>query len=134
MFNKKFKNCVYFFTCILPDYMAHGIPKEIWKNSHFENMKAGFLQRCQNLLRHFTPEMIHFQAWKKEILNNNNVIDFDPIKIQTFLAPHNDCQLYFLWKISVKLPKKLPQKVLNGHFWNLIFIFFFFQNWKKNNF
>ena len=25
LFSKKFKNCVYFFTCILPDYMAHGL-------------------------------------------------------------------------------------------------------------
>ena len=32
--------------------------QEIWKNSHFENMTAGFLRR-------FTSEMIHFQAWKK---------------------------------------------------------------------
>ena len=51
------------------------------RNSHFENMTAGFLLRCQNLLRYFTPEMMHFQAWKKMILTNNNVITFDPIKI-----------------------------------------------------
>ena len=70
MFNKKFKNCVYFFTCILPDYMAHGIPKEIWKNSHFENMTAGFLHRCQNRLRRNTPEIIHFQTWQKLIFTN----------------------------------------------------------------
>ena len=25
---EKFRNCVYFFTCILPDYMAYNIPKE----------------------------------------------------------------------------------------------------------
>mgnify|MGYP003991591151 CR=1 FL=1 len=28
-------------------------------------MTASFLLRCQNLLRYFTPEMMHFQAWKK---------------------------------------------------------------------
>ena len=39
--------------------------QRILKISHFENMTAGFLQRCQNLLRHFTPEMMHFQVWKK---------------------------------------------------------------------
>ena len=39
------------FTCILPDYMAHGITKEFWKNGHFENRRAGFLLRCQNSLR-----------------------------------------------------------------------------------
>ena len=45
-----FKKVVYY-TCILPDYMAHDITKEFWKNSHFENMTAGFLLRCQNSLR-----------------------------------------------------------------------------------
>ena len=60
-----------FFTCILPDYMAHSIPKEFWENSHFENMTAGFLQRCKNLLRWIAPKMMHFQPWKKLILTNN---------------------------------------------------------------
>ena len=32
----------YSFTCILPGYVAHEITKEIWKDSHFENMTAGF--------------------------------------------------------------------------------------------
>ena len=41
--NKKFKNGFYFFTCILPDYVAHDILKEFWKNIHFENMRAVFL-------------------------------------------------------------------------------------------
>ena len=53
------------FTCIFSDYMAHDITKEFWKISDFENMTAGFLKRCQNLLRYFTPETMHFQAWKK---------------------------------------------------------------------
>ena len=35
----------------------------ILKNSHFEKMSAGFLLRCQNLLRRNTPEIMHFQAW-----------------------------------------------------------------------
>jgi hypothetical protein len=45
--------------------MAHDIPKEFLKNSHFENMTAGFLLRCQNLTRQITSKMMHFQAWKK---------------------------------------------------------------------
>ena len=44
MFNKKFKNRFYFFTCILPKYLAHDMTKEFWKNSYFENMRAGFLR------------------------------------------------------------------------------------------
>ena len=70
-FSKKFKNCVYFFTCILPDYMAHNISKEFLEDSHFENTTAGFLLRCQNLLRLIPPKMMHFQTRKKMILTNN---------------------------------------------------------------
>ena len=69
-------------------------------------MAAGFLQRCQNILWHFTPKMIHFQALKKNIFTNNNVIDFDPIKIQTCLAPQNDRQhLSFVKDIYVDAKK-----------------------------
>ena len=57
--SEKFKKLFYFFTCILPDYVAHDITKDFFLNSHFENMTAGFLLRCQNLLRYFTPEMMH---------------------------------------------------------------------------
>ena len=70
-FDKKFRNCVYFFTCILSDYMAHEIPKYFFLNSHFEDMTAGFLLRCQNLLRQISPKMMHFQAWKKIVFTNN---------------------------------------------------------------
>ena len=45
-----FRNYSIIFTCILPDYVAREIAKEFWKNSHFENMRAGFLLRCQNSL------------------------------------------------------------------------------------
>ena len=60
----------YSFTWILPDYVAHEITQEFWKNSYFKNMTASFLLRCQNLLRYFTPKMMHFQAWKKLIFTN----------------------------------------------------------------
>ena len=53
-----------FFTCILPDYMAHDIPREFWINIHFENMPAAFLLRCQDLLWQIPPKMMHFQTWK----------------------------------------------------------------------
>ena len=36
---------------MLPDYMAHDITKEFWKNRHFEHMTAGFPLSCQNPLR-----------------------------------------------------------------------------------
>ena len=43
-----FKNCIsemfrkqlYFFTCILPDYVFHESPKEFWKNNYFEKMRV----------------------------------------------------------------------------------------------
>ena len=56
-------------TCILPDYVGHESSKEFWKNSHFENMRADFHRRCQNSLWQTSPEMMHFQALKKEHFN-----------------------------------------------------------------
>ena len=66
--NEKFRKQFYFFICILPDYLCHEILKEFWKNSHFENMRADFLRRCQKSIRQTSPEMMHFQAWKNNIL------------------------------------------------------------------
>ena len=40
--NEKFQKNIQFFTCILPNNVAHDITKEFWKNSHFENMTAVF--------------------------------------------------------------------------------------------
>ena len=42
--SKKFRKQFYFLTCILPDYVRHDSLKEFWKNSPFENMRAGFLK------------------------------------------------------------------------------------------
>ena len=44
------------------NYVAHETTKRFWKNSHFENMRAGFHRRCQNSLRQTSPEMVHIQA------------------------------------------------------------------------
>ena len=66
---KKFKKQFYFFTCILPGYVFNESPKEFWKNSNFENIRANFISRCQNSLWQNSPEIIHFQAWKKESFN-----------------------------------------------------------------
>ena len=57
---KSSRNNFILFTCILPDYMVHESIKELWKNNHFENMRADFLRRCQNSLRQTSPEMMHF--------------------------------------------------------------------------
>jgi hypothetical protein len=40
---KSSKN-IFFSTCISPDYVSHESSKEFWKNSHYENMRAGFLR------------------------------------------------------------------------------------------
>jgi hypothetical protein len=37
-------------------------PKNFKKKFHFENMTDDFLLSYQNLLRYFTPEMMHFWA------------------------------------------------------------------------
>ena len=39
--------------------------QRILKNSHFENMTAGFLLRCQNSLWQTTSEIMHIQGWQK---------------------------------------------------------------------
>ena len=67
---KKFKKQLYFFTCILPGYVFNECSKDIWKKSNFKTMRAGFLRRYQNSLRQNSPEIMHFQAWKKNISFN----------------------------------------------------------------
>ena len=57
--------------------MAHGIPKEFWKNSHFENVRAGFLLRCQNSLWRFLDFMYWLlQSFKKrgKLLRQENAV------------------------------------------------------------
>ena len=51
----------------LPEYVFHESPKEFWKDSHFENMRAGFLRRCQNLLQQNSPKIMHFQTGNVDI-------------------------------------------------------------------
>ena len=69
-------------------------------------MTAGFLQRCKKPTSALYPLNVTFSGMKKEILNNNNVIDFDPIRIQTCLTPHNDRQhLLFVKDIYVDAKK-----------------------------
>ena len=55
-----------FFTCFLPDYMAHDIRKEFWKNVHFENMPAVFLLRCPWELSWICHWNI--DSWKQKML------------------------------------------------------------------
>ena len=43
--SKKFRKWFHSCTCILPDYVSDESSKEFWKNSHFENLRAGFLGR-----------------------------------------------------------------------------------------
>ena len=81
--NEKFRKLFYFFTCILPNYLTHESQKDFWKNSHFENTRAGFLLWCQNSLWQNTSKMMHFQAWKNKDFMQYYVVPFDPIKIFT---------------------------------------------------
>ena len=82
--NEKFRNCVYFFTCILPDYMANDILKQFWKNIHFENMTADFLLRYKTSLR-LEISLISYwniDSWKQKLffvyvmvsINDQNII------------------------------------------------------------
>ena len=67
--NEKFKKILNFFTCILPNYVPHEITKEFWKNSHFENVRADFLLRCQNSLRWEICLICHWNidSWKQKL-------------------------------------------------------------------
>ena len=63
---------------------SHDITKEFWKNSHFENMRAAFLLRCQNSLRWGKSSICHWNidSWKQKLSfgwvmvpkNNQNII------------------------------------------------------------
>ena len=59
-FDKKIWNFVYFFTCILPNHMAHNILKDFLKKSLFANMTAGFLLTCQKSLRREISLICHW--------------------------------------------------------------------------
>ena len=58
--NKKLRNCVYSFTCMLPNHMGNNIFKDFLKNSLFENMTAGFLLTCQKSLRREISLICHW--------------------------------------------------------------------------
>ena len=49
--------------------MPHEITKEFWKDSHFENVRADFLLRCQNSLRWEICLICHWNidSWKQKL-------------------------------------------------------------------
>ena len=127
--NEEFNDQFYFFFSILPDSVSHESSKAFWKNRHFEITRAGFLLRCQNLVRQTSPKMMHFQAWKKEDFNPYCVVSFDQIKIFTYWAPQNDrLNLSFVKDICI-VAIKWPEIILKLQFLRLKFSIFFFQNW-----
>ena len=75
-------------------FVAHEITKIFWKNSHIENMPAGFFLRCQNLLRYFITEMMHLQALK---------YDFNVIQLRFRHSKHLKMTVWIsvLWKVSM---------------------------------
>jgi hypothetical protein len=68
------------------------------------------------------------------ILNNNNVIAFDPIKIQTCLAPHNDRQHLIFVKDTYVDAKKMTTKGPKWPFLKLKFSDFFLPKLKNTIF
>ena len=125
-----------FFTCILLNYVPHEIIKEFWKNSHFENMSAGFLLRCQNTLRWNTSleilsNFVAFSEYIYELYHDiGTVVEFgvgnfpwmfDDIKSCNHLVLCLDSvidNLTFLtanWKITVLWLANLPQALQWGN-------------------
>ena len=86
--SKKFRKWFYLFTCILPDYVPHENQKEFWRNSHFENTRAGFLLRYQNSLQQ-TKVGDTSQCSKMQIIKLQN------LNIKT-------CFIQFLWFFRLK--------------------------------
>ena len=74
---------------------------------YFKNVRADFVLRCQKLPLQTTPEMIHFEDWKKEYY----VVAFDTINIFTHWAPQNDHQNLSFVKDIYVVAKKWPQMV-----------------------
>ena len=66
------RKCFILFTYILIDYLVHEITKDFWKNSHFGNMRAGFLLRYQYSLR---CKISLICLWNIESLNKNWLLD-----------------------------------------------------------
>ena len=55
LFVKSAENNLFFYL-FLPDYVSHERLKEFCKNSHFENMRAGFLNGVKAHLGKLTPK------------------------------------------------------------------------------
>ena len=58
----------------------------------------------------------------------HSMYDFNVIQLRFRHTKHLKMTVWIsvLWKVSMQLPKKWPQWLKNGNFWN----FFFLQNWK----
>ena len=67
--NEKFRKQFYLFTCILPDYTGHESLKEFWKNSHFENMRAGFLKGVKTHFGKLVLKLCIFRHEKNFLTN-----------------------------------------------------------------
>ena len=78
---KSSENIFYSFACSLPDYVAHESLKEFWKDVYFENMRTGFLLRCQNSLWFVTLKWCIF-SHEKKYFSQHYVLALDPIWMQ----------------------------------------------------
>ena len=68
--NGKFKKWFYFLTCISPDYVSHESSKEFWKNSHYWNMRDGFLRGVKKHFGKIALKWCIFRHEKNEFLIN----------------------------------------------------------------
>ena len=80
LFNKKFRNYVYFSTCILPDYMAHRSPKNFEKIAILNILE---MVSFWGVKTHFSKRALKWCIFRheKKYFNAYYVIAFDPIKI-----------------------------------------------------
>ena len=105
--------------------------QRILKKLLFWKYDSWFPKSCQNSLWQNSSEMMNFKAWKKSFWLTlccsfwSNWI-LETLWTSKWLSESQFCERY-LWSFQKNYHKRLK----NGHFWNLNFQVFFFQNWKS---
>ena len=94
--------------------MAHDISKDFLKNSHFENMTAGFLLRCKNSLWWEISLICHWNndSWNQKL---SFVYVMVPKNYQIIIYIQ-----YRLW--SVRIIRALLVRIIFLHVWKCIIL------------
>ena len=92
------RKCFILFTYIPIDYLVHEITKEYWKNSHFGNMRAGFLLKYQNSLR---CKISLICLWNIESLKQKLAFGYLIVPKTGQNIIYINYRLHLVWKITI---------------------------------